>query len=82
MRAWSSDRPQFCVESVERAVRQGRTGRAHGRATCCAAIAEKSGGTWHYEVKNFNRSIGARLSGEIARHWGNYGMSEAPLTCI
>ena len=35
--------------------------------------------SWHYEVKNFNRSIGARLSGEIARRWGNYGMAEAPL---
>ena len=43
------------------------------------SIQKKSGGTWHYEVKNFNRSIGARLSGEIARHWGNYGMAEAPL---
>jgi glutamate synthase (NADPH/NADH) large chain len=43
------------------------------------AITRQSGGEWHYEVKNFNRSIGARISGEIARHWGNYGMAEAPL---
>ena len=28
-----------------------------------------------YEVRNFHRSIGARLSGEIARRWGNYGMA-------
>jgi glutamate synthase (NADPH) large chain len=44
------------------------------------AIESRSGGEWRYTVKNFNRSIGARLSGEIARRWGNYGMSEAPLT--
>ena len=44
------------------------------------AIEAQSGGEWAYELKNFNRSIGARLSGEIARRWGNYGMSETPLT--
>jgi len=32
-----------------------------------------------YELKNVDRSIGARLSGEIARHHGNYGMSDAPI---
>jgi len=36
-----------------------------------AAIQNASGGEWSYEVKNFNRSIGARVSGEIARRWGN-----------
>jgi glutamate synthase (NADPH/NADH) large chain len=44
------------------------------------AIESKGGGEWHYELSNFNRSIGARVSGEIARRWGNYGMEEAPLT--
>jgi glutamate synthase (NADPH/NADH) large chain len=44
------------------------------------AIEAQSGGEWSYELKNFNRSIGARLSGEIARRWGNYGMSATPIT--
>jgi glutamate synthase (NADPH/NADH) large chain len=44
------------------------------------AIEGKAGGEWRYELLNFNRSIGARLSGEIARRWGNYGMEDAPLT--
>jgi glutamate synthase (NADPH) large chain len=44
------------------------------------AIEAKAGGEWHYEVSNFNRSIGARLSGEIARRWGNYGMEDAPIS--
>jgi len=43
------------------------------------AIERKAGGEWSYELRNFNRSIGARLSGEIARRWGNYGMEDAPL---
>jgi glutamate synthase (NADPH/NADH) large chain len=43
------------------------------------AIDNKSGGTFGYEVANFHRSIGARISGEIARRWGNYGMIHAPV---
>ena len=43
------------------------------------AIENKSGGIFNYEVQNFNRSIGARLSGEIARRHGNNGMADAPL---
>ncbi|MCH7536552.1 MAG: glutamate synthase large subunit [Proteobacteria bacterium] len=37
------------------------------------------GGQYNYTVKNFHRSIGARLAGEIARRHGNYGMADAPL---
>ncbi|HET9388646.1 MAG TPA: glutamate synthase large subunit [Steroidobacteraceae bacterium] len=44
------------------------------------AIEARAGGVWEYEVHNYNRSVGARLSGEIARRWGNYGMEDAPLT--
>jgi glutamate synthase (NADPH) large chain len=74
----AADAPQFCVapsnapfdrgELAERMVHDMR-----------AAIDGKTGGRWSYEVKNFNRSIGARVSGEIARRWGNYGMEAAPL---
>jgi len=44
------------------------------------AIAARSGGEWCYEICNYHRSIGARLSGEIARRWGNHGMEDAPIT--
>jgi len=40
----------------------------------------KSGGIFHYEIKNTDRSIGARVAGEIAQRWGNYGMKDAPIT--
>ena len=56
--------------AVERAVRQGRARRADGRATCVRPSRARRGGEWQYEVKNFNRSIGARISGEIARQLG------------
>ncbi len=44
------------------------------------AIESKSGGEFSFEVRNTDRSIGARLSGEIARRHGNLGMDEAPVT--
>ena len=44
------------------------------------AIESKSGGEFSYVVGNINRSIGARLSGEIARRHGNDGMAEQPIT--
>src|SRR5690606_23096627 len=43
------------------------------------AIENKTGGIFNYRVKNFHRSIGARLSGEIARRYGNQGMADAPV---
>jgi glutamate synthase (NADPH/NADH) large chain len=43
------------------------------------AIENKTGGIFNYKVRNFNRSIGARLSGEIAKRHGNQGMVDAPI---
>ncbi len=45
-----------------------------------SAIENKSGGTFSFAVRNTDRSIGARLSGEIARRHGNLGMDDAPIT--
>jgi glutamate synthase (NADPH/NADH) large chain len=39
-----------------------------------------SGGYFSYDSCNCDRSIGARLSGEIAKRHGNLGMSDAPVT--
>ncbi|MCG2633895.1 MAG: glutamate synthase large subunit, partial [Gammaproteobacteria bacterium] len=44
------------------------------------AINNSTGGIFHYELRNINRSIGARVSGEIARLHGNQGMTRAPIT--
>jgi glutamate synthase (NADPH/NADH) large chain len=48
-------------------------------STCARPSPRKAGGEFSYRVSNFDRSIGARISGEIAKRWGNNGMSEAPL---
>lgn len=44
------------------------------------AIESKSGGEFSFAVRNTDRSIGARISGEIARRHGNLGMEDAPIT--
>jgi glutamate synthase (NADPH/NADH) large chain len=43
------------------------------------AIASRSGGEFQYAIRNSDRSIGARLSGEIARRHGNLGMEDSPI---
>jgi len=48
-------------------------------AAVLPAIEAKSGGEFEFEVTNRDRSIGARLSGEIARRYGNHGMDDAPV---
>jgi glutamate synthase (NADPH/NADH) large chain len=45
-----------------------------------AAIENGRGGEFAYDVCNADRSIGARLSGAIARRHGNLGMADAPVT--
>ena len=43
------------------------------------AIRKKAGGSFSYPIKNINRSIGARLSGEIAKLHGDKGMADHPI---
>ena len=43
-------------------------------------IRKKQKKSFSYKVKNFNRSIGANLSGEIAKLYGNYGLKKNPIT--
>src|ERR1700674_5100996 len=75
----AEDVTQFCVTPSNAPFDQGELAERMVR-DMLPAIEKRCGGEWHYELSNFNRSIGARLSGEIARRWGNYGMEDAPLT--
>ena len=47
--------------------------------TVLPAIQAKSGGSFDFDITNCDRSIGARVSGEIARLYGNSGMEDAPI---
>jgi glutamate synthase (NADPH/NADH) large chain len=70
--------PQFCTEPRNDPFDKGELAEEMLR-TVLPAIESKSGGKFGFEVRNFNRSIGARLAGEIARRYGNHGMADAPL---
>jgi glutamate synthase (NADPH/NADH) large chain len=74
----SADDAQFCTTASNAPFDKGELAERMV-ADMRPAIEARSGGEWRYEVKNFNRAIGARISGLIARHWGNYGMEDAPL---
>lgn len=74
-----ADKPQTCQVERNHPFDEGKLAEQMVKDTA-AAIKEKSGGAWSYRVTNCDRSIGARLSGEIAALHGNQGMVDAPIT--
>jgi len=73
------DKPHFCVTTGNPPFDRGELAEKMV-ADCLPAIEAASGGIFNYDVRNTDRSIGARLSGEIAKRHGNLGMESAPLT--
>ncbi len=72
-------KPRFCVEKSNAPYDKGEMAEKMVAATL-SAIENKSGGIFEFDVQNIDRSIGARLSGEIASRHGNLGMSDTPIT--
>lgn len=72
------DTPQFCTDVRNDPFDKGELAEQMV-AEILPAIEARSGGSFNFQVQNFNRSIGARLAGEIARRYGNEGMRESPL---
>ncbi len=70
---------QFCSQPSNRPFDKGELAERMVR-DMLPAIEAGSGGEFHYRVRNDNRSIGARISGEIARRHGDQGMAGRPLT--
>jgi len=75
----ADDAPQYCSAPSNAPFDKGELAERMVK-DMLPAIEAKKGGEWSYEVRNYNRSVGARLSGEIARRWGNYGMEDSPVT--
>jgi glutamate synthase (NADPH/NADH) large chain len=74
----AADQPQFCqvasndpFDTAEKA--------AQMVSDMLPAIESGEGGEFSYTVTNCDRSIGARISGEIAKRYGNAGMESSPL---
>ena len=45
------------------------------------AIAQKTSIQLSYPIRNTNRTVGARLSGEIAKHYGDAGLPDRTIQC-
>ncbi len=74
----AADQPRFCVAPRNEPFDKGELAERMVR-DMLPAIENRTGGEYAYEIRNVNRSIGARVSGEIARRHGNHGMAELPL---
>ena len=70
--------PEFCEVSSNDPFDKGEKAEQMVAASL-AAIEGQTGGEFEFEVTNCDRSIGARLSGEIARRYGNTGMEPNPI---
>ena len=75
----AADKPQFCLEPRNEPFDKGELAERMLR-DMLPAIRAKSGGSFGYEVTNRDRSIGARVAGEIARQHGDRGMLAAPIS--
>jgi glutamate synthase (NADPH/NADH) large chain len=74
-----SDKPQFCTEPFNAPFDKGELAEQMVK-DALSAIENQSRGEFSYAVRNIHRSIGARLSGEIAVRHGNLGMESNPIT--
>jgi glutamate synthase (NADPH/NADH) large chain len=75
----AAEQPEFCQMASNVPFDRGEKAELMVAATL-PAIEDRSGGEFEFEVTNCDRSIGARLSGEIARRYGNNGMEPDPIT--
>ena len=73
------DQPQFCEVDRNPPFDQGEKA-ALILSEVLPAVEAKQGGEFSFSVTNCDRSIGARISGEIAKRYGNAGMDESPIT--
>ena len=74
-----AEKPQSC--EVERNDPFDQAALAENMvAEILPSIEESKGGEFTYHVTNCDRSIGARISGEIAKRHGNQGMANSPIT--
>ena len=71
-------KPQYCSEPKNEPFDKGELAERMV-ADILPAIESQSGGKFSYQIGNCDRSIGARLSGEIAKRYGNTGMSDNPV---
>lgn len=76
--AGSEGQPEYCQVVANHPFDRAEKAEAMV-AAALPAIESRSGGEYEFALTNCDRSIGARLSGEIAQRYGNNGMEDAPI---
>ena len=76
--AFLESKPQFCEQDKNAPFDKGLLAEKIV-SEVLPAIENKTGGEYNFDITNCDRSIGARVSGEIASRHGNRGMDDAPL---
>ncbi len=71
-------KPQLCAVTKNEPFDKGEKAEAMVKAVL-PAIEAKSGGEFEFHITNCDRSMGARISGEIAKRYGNMGMADQPI---
>ncbi|VUD40696.1 Glutamate synthase [NADPH] large chain [Thalassocella blandensis] len=71
-------KPQFCTSAKNEPFDKAQLAEKMVKELL-PTIESGSGGEFEYTVTNCDRSIGARISGEIAQRYGNTGMEDSPL---
>ena len=74
----AADKPRRCLHARNDSFDKGEMAERMV-SDMLPLIEAGKGGEFHYPIRNDNRSIGARVSGEIARRYGNNGFEDTPL---
>ncbi|WP_409288075.1 glutamate synthase large subunit [Pseudomonas sp. KCJK8927] len=74
-----ADKPQFCEVDKNPPFDKGELAEKMVEMAL-PAIRDQAGGEFALDICNCDRSIGARISGEIAKLYGNQGMADKPIT--
>ncbi|TCP75250.1 glutamate synthase (NADPH) large subunit [Pseudomonas putida] len=74
-----ADKPQFCEVDKNPPFDKGELAEKMVDMAL-PAIRDQAGGEFSLDICNCDRSIGARISGEIAKLYGNQGMAANPIT--
>ncbi len=74
-----ADKPQFCEVDKNPPFDKGELAEKMVEMAL-PAIRDQAGGEFDLDICNCDRSIGARISGEIAKLHGNQGMAAKPIT--
>ena len=74
-----ADKPQYCTQPHNNPPEEAPL-TPKMLQDVLPSIENRTGGIFSYTVQNIHRSVGAGISGEIARRYGDAGLKDSPIT--